>query len=368
MSSNFSNHKLKFIVDFLYAAVIALIVYFTVKYTIALLYPFVIAAVISIASEPAVRFMTDKLRFRRAFASVVAVTFVIIVAAVITFIFSATLFEKAKEVYNEIPAYTENIKRYFEGLQFKNSNYIITPLEKAVLKGFEYVKTLDIYTIVGGNVGGYVFSRLSGLLSSLPSLTLSVIITFAATVFVSVYLDEIKAFLLFQLNDGGRKLIIEAKRAGASVFKKYAKSYLSIMLITFCELTLFFLVFNIRPAASLALIISAVDILPVLGVGTVMIPWALFSLVTGDMNKALILIAIYAVITVVRQMIEPKIIGNNIGLHPVATLISVFAGLKLFGIAGMFLAPVTLIVLRELQQKGFIHIWNEKTVDNGKMR
>ena len=105
----------------------------------------------------------------------------------------------------------------------------------------------------------------------------------------------------------------------------------------------------------LALVISFVDILPVLGVGSVLVPWAVFSFVSGRWNFGIGLLIIYGCVTVVRQIAEPKIVGGSIGLHPLATLVSMYAGLKLLGVTGLLIGPVTAIIVKSLfdvTQKG----------------
>ena len=124
------------------------------------------------------------------------------------------------------------------------------------------------------------------------------------------------------------------------------------MLITFVELSLGFLLIGQKNAILLGAIICVIDVLPVLGTGAVVIPWALISLFTGNIWKAIGLILIYIIITIVRNFLEPKVIGNQVGLHPLITLLSMFCGLKLLGIIGLFGFPLTLIVINDLYKNG----------------
>ena len=98
------------------------------------------------------------------------------------------------------------------------------------------------------------------------------------------------------------------------------------------------------------------DILPVLGTGGIMIPWGIISLIMGKWVLGLGLLALYLIITVIRNIIEPKIVGHQVGLHPVVTLLSMLAGLQLFGIIGLFGFPITLSLLKNLNDRGVIHI------------
>jgi predicted PurR-regulated permease PerM len=107
----------------------------------------------------------------------------------------------------------------------------------------------------------------------------------------------------------------------------------------------------------LALLIALLDILPIVGTGTVLLPWALISFITGDFASGICLLVIYAVITVIRQFIEPKIVGDQVGLHPVATLIAMIVGTRLFGAIGLFGLPISLAIIKDLNDHGKIHVF-----------
>ena len=127
------------------------------------------------------------------------------------------------------------------------------------------------------------------------------------------------------------------------------RSYLLIMLLTFTELSILFSIFGIEHAIVKAAGIAIFDVLPILGTGGIMIPWIVTSLVLGYTGLGLKLLLIYAIVTVVRNYVEPKIVGTQLGLHPVITLVSMFIGLRLFGFWGLFGLPV-----------GISFLWKEK--------
>ena len=102
---------------------------------------------------------------------------------------------------------------------------------------------------------------------------------------------------------------------------------------------------------------AIVDILPVLGTGTVLIPWGLISCFLGTVGQGVGILILYLIITAVRQFLEPKIIGQQVGLHPIVTLICIFAGGKVMGIWGIFLFPVMATVLKKMNDEGSIHLW-----------
>ena len=107
----------------------------------------------------------------------------------------------------------------------------------------------------------------------------------------------------------------------------------------------------------IALLISVFDILPVLGTGGIMIPWVVIDVILGNYSLALGLLVLYLIITVIRNIIEPKIVGKQIGLHPVITLASMFVGVQLLGVWGLFGFPIGLSLLRHLNDTGTVKIF-----------
>ncbi len=122
------------------------------------------------------------------------------------------------------------------------------------------------------------------------------------------------------------------------------------MSITFVELSIGLSIIRIENAIFIASIVAIVDILPVLGTGTVMIPWALITAIQGNVTRAVSLLILYLIITVIRNIVEPKFIGKQMGLHPIVSLMSMFVGAKLFGAIGLFGMPITISLLLHLSR------------------
>ena len=129
---------------------------------------------------------------------------------------------------------------------------------------------------------------------------------------------------------------------------RYVKAYLVLLLLTFAQLFLGFTLLRIEYAFLLAFVISVVDILPVLGVGTVLVPWAVVVHLQRNHRLGIGLLILYFAVTVIRQVLEPRLIGKSLGLHPLCTLLASYAGWKLFGVLGMALGPIVALLLRSL--------------------
>ena len=142
------------------------------------------------------------------------------------------------------------------------------------------------------------------------------------------------------------------------------RAYGLIMFITFCELFLGLSILNLTGIMNnsyvviIAVAIAIFDILPVAGSGGILIPWAVISLVLGNFSQAIGLIVIYIIISIIRQYIEPKIVGSSLGVHPIVTLAGLYFGLKLFGFLGMFIVPITIMAIKAFNDAGRIHLYN----------
>ena len=141
-----------------------------------------------------------------------------------------------------------------------------------------------------------------------------------------------------------------------TVLGSYIKAQIILMTICFFELLisfniLFFLKFNVSYPLLVSIVICLIDALPILGAGAVLLPWAGISFILGDIKLGIALILIYLLVLSVRQMLEPKLISQNIGVHPLVTLISMYSGFKFFGVMGFLIGPVVMIILKNVFSK-----------------
>lgn len=189
----------------------------------------------------------------------------------------------------------------------------------------------------------------SGLVTGVPSLILSLLAMIFSTVFVANDYERISAFYKKHTPQNVKSVLWNVRVYLTDTLFVVIRSYLLIMLLTFTELSILFRIFGIENALLKAAVIAMLDILPILGTGGIMIPWAIISLLLGYTKLGIQLLVIYAIVTVVRNYVEPKIVGTQLGLHPIITLVSMFIGLRLFGFWGMFGLPV-----------GISFLWKQK--------
>lgn len=208
-------------------------------------------------------------------------------------------------------------------------------------------------------------SFLSALTSKLPSAAVNVVSKIpSALLFTAVFLisafyfstdrKKIARYFSSILPDHWKNKLPLLKGKVAQTLTGYLKAYLLLMLLTFTEVFLGLTILGAEYAFFMSLIIAVVDILPILGTGTVLIPWALISFAMGDARLGTGLLILYGVVLILRQLTEPKIVGNSIGLHPLATLASVYIGLKIMGLSGIFIGPVIAIFIKGLMGAGSV--------------
>lgn len=185
---------------------------------------------------------------------------------------------------------------------------------------------------------------------SIPGLLITVIITVVSSFYMATdyqtVIDSLKRLIPASHRDSVVQLTGYAEKAVLA----YIKSYSIMFVITFAELWLGFTLLNIPYTLGLAFGIAVFDLMPILGVGGILLPWGAVALIMGNLKIGLGVIALYLIICAVRNTLEPRIVGKQIGLHPLATLVAMVVGLKLAGLAGMMLLPISLVAIVKLKE------------------
>lgn len=207
-------------------------------------------------------------------------------------------------------------------------------------------------------LSGMITSLLSGIVSgltsfitSVPKALIFVLVTVISSIYFSLDLENINAFVKNNLPKGVSAWIVNFKNNFLKTMLKYLRSYAIIMLMTFIIMLFGFLVLGINYAVLFAFIVALLDALPLIGVGTVLVPWSIYQLVFGSARLGLGLIILFVAHAVIRQFVEPKIVGKNLGIHPVISLILLYAGYFLFGFMGLILIPIISVAINILINK-----------------
>lgn len=351
--------KRSFIINVLYYAIITAIAFFALRYSIEWLMPFIIGFIIASMLKPLIRKLEKKIRInRKLLSALVILVFYATMGVLIGFI-SVKLFVSIRDVFSKLPdIYKSSIEpSIYTGFEF--IVYWFSRLDPSIMQGLN-----DIITSFSTSLGNVISSISSGvvgiitnMLSSVPSFFVKLIFSIISSFYFAIDYDLISKFLKRQLPEKASHLLLDIKTYTLQTLLKFCKAYGIIIGITFMELSIGFLILGVDKAFTIAAIIAVLDIIPVLGVGGAIFPWALVQLIKGRFVFAIGLIVLYVIVLVVRNIIEPKVVGGQVGLHPVVMLICMFAGVKIFGVLGLFVMPVVIIILKNLNDSGKIRIF-----------
>lgn len=187
--------------------------------------------------------------------------------------------------------------------------------------------------------------------TGLPSMALSVLVFGFSCFYLALDGDRMYEWVLGCAGDGHRERVRRILGSVADALRGYLRAYGLIFCLTFAELLIGFLLIGVRYSFLLAMLIALVDLLPVLGSGAVLVPWSIVSLLSGNVRVGAGLLILFGVITLVRQIAEPKIIGNSLGLHPLVTLGAMYVSFCLFGAIGLVLGPCAALIAKVILQQ-----------------
>ncbi len=348
-----------FLVNFFYYAICIRVFFIAVKFGWEYLTPFVISFIVAFFLKPIVNKVNVYLKIKRPVAAVLVVLiFYAVTVALFSFI-GIEIFVLIQNIIALIPRFYEAelapaVEKLFENIQEIAIN--IDPTIKRAVEEYSLTALRKIGELVSAGSMAAV-SWISSALAKIPSLFVGTLITIISSVFMSVDYYEVTYFIAKQLNIRQITLLYETENYAKTAIGKYLKSYLLIMFITFMEVGFGLWVLGVKMPFVISRIIAVLDIMPVLGTGGVLVPWAVISVTTGDVMFGVGMFILYLIVTVIRNIIEPKIIGQQVGLHPVVTLLALFLGAKLRGIVGLFGLPVTLVIVKQLNDSGKIKLF-----------
>ncbi len=345
-----TDKRRTFIVNVAYWAIIAGITYLIFRYLLNLLLPFVIALLVAWLLRPLGRLYRQRAPKLASALIVVTVLLFYLLLGVLAMLLLVDLLTGLAQYLGKLPElYTQTIEPGLRNL-YANAQDLAARFDPSVADVVNMVLP-QVISSVGGAVTNFsvtAVGKLTGLVTALPSVLISALIAVIASFFTAVSYDSMKAFLQRNLPAKFTETAGYAIRSFRNIIRQYGKSYLLVMLITFGELTLGLLIIGVRRAVLLAALIAIFDIFPVVGAGAILLPWAVISLIQGKTLQALGLLILYVVILVVRQFLEPKVVGKQVGLPPLVTLACMFVGTSLFGAWGLFGLPIGAAILVNL--------------------
>ena len=320
--------------------------------------PFLIAFIISLLIEPIIRMVSKITNFTRRTSAIITLLFFFTIIISLLILGITVLLS---EVDNIIAGFS------LQGIQDKAFN-LINRIDLNKIKISQQVQNIiqNNFIDVTNKAMQILKNNLNNILlyiKNIPRIMIYIAITVVATYFVCA--DKIYILDQFEHHlpqNWVNKMGVHVRKIITSL-GDFLKAEVILILISFIIVLIGLYIFKfiglkIEYPFLMALGIGFVDALPILGSGTVIVPWAIISGLNGDLKLGISLLVLYTVTVVVKQLLEPKIVSNHIGIHPIFTLIAMYTGFKVLGIIGMILGPITLIILKnifeELLNKGIM--------------
>ena len=335
--------------NILYVVLLIIGLYLALKLSIFYM-PFLIAFIISLMIEPLIKYIMKKTKLTRRTSSIIIFIIVSIILLGILAWIIITLFSESSSLLQGLNDYFDKASVQVQEL-IQRLNFDKIKLSDEVLNIVQESSGDFLQT-----VSNWIRNALNGLINivtKIPEIAICVGITILALYFICVdkiyILDQIEYHLpkvwVKRLSNHLKELI--------QTLGGYLKAEATLILVSFIIslvglYILSFLNFNIQYPLLMALFIGFVDALPILGSGTVMVPWAIISGLNGDLSLGIAILALFIIMSIVRQFLEPKLVSKNIGVHPIFTLIAMYTGFKITGVIGLLLGPIVLIIIKNI--------------------
>ncbi len=313
--------------------------------------PFLIAFAISKIIKIPVSFLERRFKVKRVLGVILSMILFMGIVGGVVYMFCAALFgeiitlsERTQYIF---PTLYNNISTLLGRFSFFFNNLDISPelvdgIQNSVLNIINGLLTTIANWI--NNAGNIVVN----IIVNFPTILIYIIITILSTFFMSCDSKFISDSLEKHLPIKWMKKAEDIINGLFHSLGAYLKAQGILITVTFCELLIGFLLFRVDYAVILAITIAIIDALPILGTGTVLIPWGIVLLIMGDYRLGFCILGLYLFILIVRQTIEPKIVGQQIGIYPLLTLLAMYTGVKFMGLVGVIVGPIVLIILKNV--------------------
>lgn len=335
----------KALIKMAYAASIVGILYFVLPKALTFASPFITAYIISKLILPISEFLSSRLKLPKRFSIIAVMVVLIGILGFLAFtLFYQAAYELQKLAYIvpslldgevALPQWHDNIKSFYSALPPSMQEFITMVTDNL---------RENVYTILEPATKA-VINAATNSARALPNVIIFTIIMLLATYFICSDRDNIREFFRKSLPERTLRRATYVKNDLIKACGGYLKAQGILMCVTFFVLLIGLTFLRVEASTLIAFIIAVVDVIPVLGTGTVLLPWAAVSLITGKYFFALGLGIIYVVSFLIRRFAEPKIVSSQLGLHPLVTLIAVYIGLRTAGVLGMVLGPVIAIII-----------------------
>lgn len=324
-------------------------IFLSFRYLLPLFLPFLIGAGLALAAEPIVSFFCKKLHMRRGLAAGIGVGMAFSFLAFVVIILCGLLYREMRVLAGILPDMESAIRAGMDSL----SGWLLGLVQKAP-EGIRALLTQNVTEFFSGSsallekVTAWLLRLASGILSQVPDSAFTIGTAIISSFMFSAKLPAIKSALRSRLPMQKLQPFFDTLSRLRSALGGWLKAQLKLSMVTLVVLAVGFLLLQIPYAPLWAAAVALVDAFPVLGTGTALIPWSLVSFLQGERVRAFGLLAVYGAVSLIRSVLEPRLVGKQLGLDPLVTLLAIYVGYKLWGLGGMILAPMLAVTTAQL--------------------
>lgn len=328
---------------------IFLAVWLSARYLLPLFFPFLLGLGLALTAEPMVNFFCARMRIPRSVSAGIGVSMAFCCIALLVLLVCAFFVRELTFLAGILPNLEETAK---SGISLLES--WLLNLAGYAPDGIDSLLQQNVADFFSGGTAlldravRYMLSLAGNLLSHIPDSALTLGTAVISGFMISAKLPRIKAWFSRLLPREKLKPILDTLKRLKNAMGGWLLAQVKLSGVTFLILAAGFLMLRIPYALLWALGVSLVDAFPVLGTGTVLLPWAFICFLQGDTARAIGLLGTYAVVSLLRSMLEPKLVGRQLGLDPLVTLMALYAGYKIWGLGGMILAPMLTVTAMQL--------------------
>ncbi|NLL62898.1 MAG: AI-2E family transporter [Ruminococcaceae bacterium] len=374
------ERKKDFIINVAFFALILILFALFLQYLFTPLLPIIIGLTLSVLLQGPVNKVVEKTKIPKGVVSTFFVLLVLAIFVVFIIFVGVKVFGELKGllqfVFSKVSDYSwveEKVFGIINTLPEVLKNLLLPEVE-GILAGYKSILTKDATdSLAGFDISKFDFSlitsRVPGVLETakqIPSFLIATIITVIFSCFATAEYDIFAKFIRTHVKGGDNNIFSVTKRIVMTSIWKLMKAYFFICCITFSEMLIGLTIFRVlgifesKYTIAIALVIAVFDIMPVAGTGGIVLPWAFYNLFFGNPALGFGLVLLYIVITIVRQIVEPRFIAGEMSLPPALTLAVMYTGLKFYGMVGMFTFMIAVYCVKLLSAEGIIDFFPVK--------
>jgi sporulation integral membrane protein YtvI len=333
-------------------AALALGTWIIVQFFLPLGFPFLLGLGLALAAEPMTGFLCSRMKLRRGIAAGIGVTAAFCLIFLLVLMVIALILREIALMVGILP----NLEQSLSGGLSALSAWALA-ITARMPGGIRQVLEGSLRDFFSGSSAllqqafRWALSLTGGVLRHVPGSALILGTAVISSYMISARLPRIRIWLKNRVPSQRIQKFLAWLHQLRTVLLGWLKAQAKLMGITWLILTMGLVLLRVTHAPLWAATVSLVDAFPILGTGTVLLPWALVSALQGQTVRGIGLLSIYAVISLVRSVLEPKLLGSHLGLDPLATLVALYAGFRLWGFGGMLLAPMLAVVVTQLIQE-----------------